>query len=174
MLIGLIGKRGVGKTSLANDFVKELGYKKFSIADDIRTISEEIFTGISTAPKEKKFDVYEWTPREFMIDCGNFIRFYDRDYFLNRCLSRALKADKAVIDDVRYPHEYDEIKKLGGKIIRIERYWKYNPYKRPLNDPSETSLDRYGADYNIFKEKNISIEDLYADGEWALTTWGMK
>ncbi len=58
-----------------------------------------------------------------------------------------------MITDVRFPNEYESIKKRRGILIRIERE---NSYK--INHESECALDKYTFDYVI--ENNGTLEEL--------------
>ena len=61
---------------------------------------------------------------------------------------------RVIINDVRFLHEYDIIKSLGGYIIKVNR-------NNALNDEhiSENELDNTNFDCII--QNNSSIQDLY-------------
>jgi hypothetical protein len=121
------------------------------------------------AKKEGKFKEYDWTPRDFMIHLGEFARFHEPNYWLNRALEKCKDPNKTyVFDDVRYINEADAIKAKGGKIIRIERYEKLNPYGKNLDIQSETELDTYKYDAHIQAMWNTSKEELYRQLEAAI------
>lgn len=167
MIIGISGKRGVGKTTAADYLVKEYHFEKVSFAEDLKSIAKTLipFTEIdlsSIKRKEAKFKNYDWSPRDFLIHLGEFMRFHDTDYWLNRALSKCKDPLKGyVFDDVRYQNEADAIKRLGGKILRISRYEHKNPYGKNIDTPSETNMDSYTYDFHIQEMWNTSITELH-------------
>jgi hypothetical protein len=177
MIVGISGHRGNGKTALANILVKNYGFIKLSFAEELKELAKTIFplTEIDMSAitrKEKKFKTYDWTPREFLCNLGDFVRYHDRDYWLNKCLSKCSN-DKVdyVIDDVRFENEAVAIKAKGGKVIRVNRYPKQNPYGKPLDIPSETSLDDYqGFDFTVHEVWNTSLEALARQADIAMET----
>ena len=174
MIIGISGRRGVGKTALANYFVGEYGHLKFSFAEELKELAKVIFplTDVdlnSITRKEKKFRDYDFTPRELLCNLGDFVRYHDKDYWVKKTLSKCSKKGiDYVIDDVRYPNEAEAIKAAGGKLIRVNRYPKLNPYGKNLDIPSETSLDTYEFDYVVHEVWNTTLESLYRQGNMAL------
>lgn len=166
ILIGMSGKRGVGKTVCAKHLERFYGFQRKSFADSLRSHAKMLlpFTDDDLSDpkkKEAKFGKYDFTPREFMIHLGEFMRFHDKDYWVNVVLNSLKKTGKYVIDDVRYENEASLIKNLGGKLIRVERYEQYNPYGKNLDIDSETSLDNYkDFDYEIPSPRNLSLKEL--------------
>ena len=154
-ILGISGKRGVGKTALADHLVKTCGFVKVSFANELRRLSQELFPfnlKDLTDPKKKEspFGGYDWSPREFMIHFGEFMRFHDANYWIKKAISGLDKPDSwYVFDDLRYENEASTLKTTNSKIIRINRYESQNPYGKNLNTPSETSLDTYKFDYVI-------------------------
>lgn len=172
MIIGLSGKRGVGKTALANYLHRHHGFTVVSFAGPLKKLAEDLYPGISKAPKEKPFASYDWTPREFMVRLGDFMRYHEQDYWLNRGLEVISKPGRWVFDDVRFKNEAEALKKSGAKLVRINRYEKDNPYGRNLDIPSETELDDYGFDHVIEDCVNNSLKQLYNEGDVMLKTLG--
>lgn len=166
MIIGFSGKKGTGKTTASNYVSRLYGFKTRSFASPLRDIAKSLFgfkdTDFHLNNKEKPFLDYDWCPREFMVNLGQFLRYHDTDYWVKR-----IGLDKVYdysIDDVRFKNEAEHIKKMGGIIIRIERYTKQNPYYNSAmaNDISETDLDDYEFDYRITEPQNVELEDLQA------------
>ncbi len=111
--------------------------------------------------KEKKFKAYDWSPREFMINLGEFIRYHDEHYFIREALGECASKDGFyVFEDCRYENEFNVLKNLGGKIVRINRDATYNPYGKDLDTISEKALDGSEFDYVVDKQHNNTTKEL--------------
>jgi hypothetical protein len=79
-----------------------------------------------------------------------------KDIWVNLSFDAVPDGSKVVVTDCRYPNEADAIKKLGGKVWRVER-----PGVSAINGHvSETAMDGYPFDY-VFNNDG-SIESLEA------------
>ena len=172
MIIGISGKRGVGKTLAANHIATNHKFKIVSFAQPLKDMAKTMFPFTEadlTNPtkKEKPFRGHDWSPREFLIHLGEFQRFHQNDYWLAKGIDACNDHVKNnyVFDDVRYKNEAEAIKKLGGVLLRIERYEKHNPYGKNLDTPSETDLDDFGFDYTVEKMWNTTQEDLFRQAD---------
>lgn len=172
ILIGISGKRGVGKSSLADYFVKNFGFQKVSFAESLKNYASLLFDfeddSFSLTKKEKPFKNYDWSPRDFMIRLGDFLRYHDEDYFVNDTMSRLKnkKEGRYIIDDVRFLNEAEAIKNKNGYLVRLDRYEKFNPYGKNLDVESEKQLDHYDKfDYHIKEPRNLDLHMLYAEGD---------
>ena len=102
------------------------------------------------------------TPREFLEKLGQFLRYWDKDYWLKE-IDKVISFNphrNYVCDDCRFPNEVEFFKGLGGTIVRINRYPSQNPYKEDSSSPSEISLDNYKFDYVVNECDNVSLLDL--------------
>lgn len=165
IIVAFSGKMGVGKTAAAM-YLKELyKFKKVSFADKLKDVAKELFPfddlAFSVKGKNVKFKDHDFTPREFLIHLGQFLRYFDKDYFIKATHLEDMTG-RIVIDDLRYLNEVEYLKKLGAKFVRIHRYRNENPYKGEFSgDPSETELDSYeGWDAQIHEFQNSKIVDL--------------
>lgn len=172
MIIGLSGKIGSGKSTIAEIF-KQNGFYLDSFANSVKDVSNCIFgfdrnrlEGITKEDREwrempderysfllgKKF-----SPRDSLILIGTIFgrNQIHPDVWVETVFNRySLSGNKdLLITDVRFPNEYNSVKKRGGILIRIERE---NTYK--IEHESETSLDTYTFDYVI--ENNGTLEEL--------------
>lgn len=171
IIVGISGKRGVGKTSLANYMTRHHGFVKVSLSEPLKDLASTLFdfdpkdfTDITR--KEKPWREYEWSPREFLIHLGEFMRYHDKDYWLKLALAQcSKKGGYYVFDDIRFRNEADAIRGLGGKVVRLNRYEKENPYGKNLDIPSETDLDNYKFDVVIEDCVNKSLKDLHEQGD---------
>lgn len=79
-----------------------------------------------------------------------------KDTWVNALFADYSKDQKWIITDVRFPNEYNAIKKRGGIIIRINRPG-YGTSMKELAEahPSETALDGFDFDYIIENDDNL-------------------
>ena len=167
--LAISGHKGVGKTTAAKYLASKHGFRIESFAGKLKSLSSKFYPfndlHLNGNLKEEKFEGHDWTPRDFMIKLGAFMRYWEPDYWIN---SINISKGSVVIDDLRYLNEVEYLKSKGFKTIRINRFDKHNPYKSDLNDPSETQLDNYEFDYVIHDISNITLNDLYASLEHIL------
>lgn len=165
MIIGFSGKRGVGKTLSSMHLSKKHGFKIVSFAAELKNMAKTFFPftplDFSEKGKERPYKDHDWTPRDFAISLGKFARFFDEDYWVKKAGLDTAEGNIA-IDDVRFPNEVEYIRGLGGKVVRLERFESLNIYGKNLDDPSETSLDKYHLfDYTIDPCWNVEMADLH-------------
>lgn len=180
MIIGIAGKKRSGKDTISDYLIQEYDFIKYGFADPIKDIGKIIFGFTEEQLYGNKKDIIDlqWgiKPRDFFqkfgTDYGQFIfpeHFPEifkgenkrglwvqvfKNWYLNK-----LEIDpciKVIINDVRFQHEFDLIKSLGGYIIKVERDKIVN-----INDIhiSENELDN--IKFNCIIQNNSSIEDLY-------------
>jgi len=168
LIVGISGKRGAGKTTAADYLVKMYGFTKVSFAALLKEQAKLLFPfsreQLYGSAKEKKYKKYDWTPRDFMIKFGQFLRYWDQDYWIKYALLECEKHDRVVIDDLRYQNEANILKAAGAKLIRIRRYKNDNPFfdKKYEREESECQLDDYGGFDEIIHEfENKAIPALH-------------
>jgi len=185
MLIGLIGKKRSGKDTVADYLVKNYDFIKYSLADPMKRACKDIFLlsnkQLWGKEKDEIDDRYGITPRKLLQVFGTELFQYDiynhipelvktippRKLWIYRFIQwytepipdeiddiKYLKFN-VVISDVRFKHEAEEIKKLGGKLIRIHR----NLGDSHELHASETEMDDIEVDKEIYNFG--TIKDLY-------------
>lgn len=170
-ILGISGKRGTGKTALANILHTKYGWVQLPFAALLKDKCRKEFnlTYEQTDGKEKESMIKEYkkTPREIMISMGQWYRSIDKLFWVKKTLEdleyrlTTFKDHKFVIPDVRFVNEADYLKMNNAFLIRLERHQHLNIYKEPLNDISETDLDYYpDFDYIIPENRNIDMKDL--------------
>jgi hypothetical protein len=175
ILIGISGKRGTGKDSLASILRNKYGFLNLPFAEELKSAVREEFrlTRDHTDGwlKETPLPTYPgFTPREIMIRYGQFFRQFDKNWWVEKVFDKMqqIKTLKSYgdemrvsISDVRFINEAQYIKKQGGILVRLERKPELNIYKGVVDDISETDLDLYdNFDYTIDSDHNISLSDL--------------
>lgn len=120
MIIGLLGKAGSGKSTIAK-YLQSNGFRVISFADPIKELAREYF-GLTTE------EVYETKPphaRAILQGLGSLIREQiDENFFINEAAMKIkysdLQAQQFCIDDIRLASEAQFIKDLGGIVVKVE------------------------------------------------------
>jgi hypothetical protein len=172
MIIALSGKINSGKTTVS-DIFKEHNFIIDSFAKSVKDICCIIFgydrEKIEGNNKEDRLwretiDIniskllgYSFTPRDAMIKVGtDFGRnMIHPNIWIESLFNRYNNQSNILITDLRFVNEYNEIKKKGGIVIRINRPNTSNNHN---NHTSECELDNYIFDYII--DNNGTIEEL--------------
>lgn len=168
MIIAISGKRRSGKSTLANILRANYQFHPVSLATPLKQFCMEQF-GLSADQvdghlKEVVDTRYARTPRQILIDVGQFFRSYDKDWWINKLWNQiaALSEiqDKFVIPDMRFKNELDFFKSKGALLVRLERSEELTG--QYIEDPSETELDQYKQwDVHIPANENVQLADLY-------------
>jgi hypothetical protein len=158
MIIGLSGYAGVGKDTLAKYIVEldpSFEIKKFS--GKLKEVAS-LLTGIPVDSFEnQKFKTMElsgWdmTVRELLQKLGTeAIRDgLHEDAWVNALFANYHQGENWVITDMRFPNEYEAVKRFGGMAVRL---WR--PNVNPINyHESEVALDNHAFDYIASNEGN--------------------
>jgi len=187
-IIGLTGKKGSGKDTLANYLIKKYNYTRLAFADPLKDSCKIIF-GLTNEQvhgnKKEEIDPY-WniTPRKILQfvgtelyreKIGELLPNVGKNIWVN-VIDRKLQENlenKYVITDIRFQNELDLVKKYNGKIIKINREKNQKQeYIRSANavqqehvpveydqHVSENYIDDLKSDYIIYN--NSSIPELY-------------
>ena len=169
MIIGLVGKKRVGKDTVADFLCEKYGFIKYGFADPIKEIAKIMFDfSEDETLKEVVDERWGISPREFYqkfgTEYGQFImpeqfpkvfeNIDKRSFWVKRfqIWYEKNKDKNVVITDIRFLHEYNEINDMGGYIIKIVR-------KTGLEDKHiSENLD---IDIPVVIENNGNVEDLY-------------
>lgn len=171
MLIGLVGKKGVGKDLVANKLVEKFNFLKYAFADPIKKISKILFLFNEKqlyghqSYKEKIDPKWDISPRKVFQFLGDTMRNSFQEKFPNiakkignnsfwihhfKMWYEQQKCKNVVVADVRYPNEAAMIKKLGGILIQLNRKTKFDDKHQSENQ--KINVD-YVIDNNYSKEK---------------------
>ena len=169
MIIGITGHSRFGKDTAADVLVNEFGYTKYHLAQKMKDCLNLIF-GWDNDYIEKHKEVIDpkWgvSPRQvlraFGTDfaqhtlCDMYPEFKEkigRKLWVTSLLEEIPYQSDAVIADVRFLHEVEEIKKQGGIILKV-----YRPsYPVDLSHASEQEVPNIKEDYLIVNESTLSI-----------------
>ena len=140
MLIGLLGRIGSGKGTVADKLVETYGFRQDSYAATLKDITAQLFnwdramlTGDTIESRDSREQIDEWwseklgipdfTPRLALQLIGTdvFRDNFHKDIWVLSVMARYKDSDNVVISDVRFPNEVQAIRELGGRIIQVDR-----------------------------------------------------
>ena len=171
-LIGLSGRAGSGKDTVANYMVNNYNYTKLSFGNVLKDVVSCIFgwprhllEGDTKESREFREKEDKWwsthlkikiTPRIALQKIGTdvFRMHFHPDIWLLILKKQITKYDKIVVTDIRFLNEYNMIKNMGGTIIKISR-------NEQIKDThlSENILDNIQFKYEI--DNNGTIKELH-------------
>ncbi len=134
--IGILGRMGSGKTSLANEFIKQCPYfVRLAFADKVKQIASELFQ-------------MKYKDRRLLQNIGGKMREINPDVWANYVINKAKGFSHVVVDDVRYENEVTKLREAGFTIIYldIDRETQLNRLKITYPDDWETHANLNGHD----------------------------
>lgn len=145
MIVGLAGRRRVGKDTCAQAFTAR-GFVRIALADVPKMrVSREYGLPESLGWWDENKDL-PWaadpskTHRDLLISYANAQRQIDPDFWINLTLAECEALQRAgrdiVITDVRFPNEASAIWSAGGRLIKIVR-----PGAALFDDPADSGVD---------------------------------
>lgn len=173
MIIGLVGVKGSGKSTIAKYLVKHHNFIELTFAQALKDICH-ILSGIpisiidpQTEDNRKlretlKDPIFNMTGREWLQKIGTelFRDHFDPDIWIKiieRQLNTITTSQNYVISDCRFENEYQMIKKYNGIIWIINRpELKFNDTHR-----SETEWNTFINDNDTQINNDGSIDDLH-------------
>ena len=123
MLIGISGKIGVGKSTLASYLADSYGFARFAVADELKMLCHDYFR---TPLGDRSCKPMRPHDRDILQRTGRLFREFHPDIWINRLdenirTTRGNDPDlwEVVVDDIRYLNEVHWVKRNGGLLIRI-------------------------------------------------------
>lgn len=134
-IIAICGAKRVGKDLLANYVSNKYGYKKIAFAEPLKQCVKGLFnfTSEQLGDGDIKDIVDErWgiSPRKVMQFFGTEVLQHkiqellpdvERKFLAYSLVSKLRNDVPYVISDMRFLHEYEEVKKIGAFVIRVDR-----------------------------------------------------
>lgn len=174
IILGISGKAGVGKDTVADYLGQKFGFEKMAFADSLKEKAmrdfdltyEQVYNPVE---KEKIIPEYLKSPREILQIMGTeWFRSIDKDYWLKQTYKKIIASsyDSICITDVRFSNEINFITNLGGVVIRLERpgYQQTNH----VSHTSEIQLDNFYFEWKVSnegtKEELFEKIDILIDG----------
>lgn len=173
MIIGLAGKAGAGKDTVADLLVKHHDFQKIAFSDPMKRFCKEVFgwsdeqlwgpSELRNLPDNSRrmTNGQGLTPRRALQLLGTeFGRACYEDVWVDYAIRRARDiGGPVVITDVRFQNELDALHKVGGKVWYISREGAGLMGDAALH-ASENGLVQADCDRVILNEGSLSdLED---------------
>jgi len=170
VIIGVTGKAGSGKDTVADYLVDKFEFTKLAMADPLKDGIKHMFllddeTVYDRVKREEPLkDFPDWSTRKLMQYIGTELlrEQFDYDIWIKLMMKRIRMSDnnRFVISDIRFPNELELIRKSGFDylIFRVEREDK---------DVGETvgianhASESYDLPYDHLIDNNGTLEQLY-------------
>lgn len=181
-IIGIGYTKRVGKDTAASALVRDLGFKQFAFADELKELALLVDPIALAVPGLQNTNIghnrLSWLVRiegwerakdrypevrKFLENLGNGVRQrFGADFWLNLVMARAQSYEKVVISDVRFCNEAAAIKAAGGKLVQLTR---------PGHEPStfETELAEWD-DWDLDLDNAGSVVEL----EQQIVAWAKQ
>lgn len=187
MIIGITGRKGSGKDTVANYLVENHGYTRYGFADPLKKGIQQMF-GFTDAQmwgddKEMIDPFWGVSGREVLQKFGTEVMQFElgnvlpalkdvgRSFWVKRfeqwynTHNELDLVHNVVTADTRFLHESEKIREMGGMVLKVIRGTTLNEFS---DHPSEVEMSKIVPDYVI--DNTGTLEDLYKNIEFFLQT----
>lgn len=184
MIIGITGRIGSGKDTIAEYLIANYGYQRMSYASTLKDAVAAIFhwdremlEGSTKESREIREQVDEWwakrldmphlTPRWVLQYFGTDVcrkAFHDDIWIASLENKLAKIGDNVVISDCRFPNELNSLKRLGATTIRVERGEKPNWYLDALIVSKGKQHPMYNGAIKFLEQNKIHASEYSSVG----------
>lgn len=166
MIIGLLGKKGSGKDTMADFLVENYHFKQYTYAEPLKKICQDLFSLTDEQMnchvlKETIDERWNKTPRQILQQVGTdlFRKHYDENIWV-KILKEKLKVESdeqnIVVSDIRHQNELDTVTEFENCLIfRIVRPGC------DVSDPHSTENNNLKYKDIITIDNNGTIQDFY-------------
>ena len=172
IMIGMIGKAGSGKDTVADYIVEKYGFSKIAFADPLKQAVQVMFDVddehmFDRVKREEPLPGWEpWTVRKLLQFVGTDLmrNQIDEDIWVKNAVSRVRKGTLMIISDVRFPNEIDLVRELVSDefktlFIKVHRPDHEDAAGGIANHASEANIDNLKGDVDLFNDG--TLDDLY-------------
>lgn len=170
LFIGLCGKKGSGKSHVAQSLVGSCGAKIIRFADTLKDMMRVMGFNegqINGDLKEVACDMLNGkTPRYAMQTLGTQWgrNLLHENIWVDMLVAKAKRETGiVVVDDVRFPNEVEAIRENGGVVVWLDRD---SIYESGDTHSSETSVDASFCDLLIDNNQDVLVVSKTIEG-WA-------
>jgi hypothetical protein len=182
MLIGITGKAGVGKDTVADELWRKHAFTRIAFADPMKRAAQEMF-GLTDAEtwsrvlKEVVIPYWGLSPRRIfqLIGTDAMQPTFGKDVWVKRWqLSYNLvkDSDHVIVPDVRFDHEAKMIRSMGGYVVKVER-----EFQSSLDNQAQAHISEAGVSYDLIDatiKNEGSIPDLHKEVMYVLLERGFN
>ncbi len=164
--IGLSGKLATGKSLVADYLIEKYQFKRISFAARVKELAAELF-GYTDKKTAKG--------RSVLQQLAQHMREIDPDVWARYTIKRMPQGCNIVVDDVRYPNEFEMLHEAGFVLVRMmmdkaerKRVISETYPGLPddlLLDSSETALDGFSFDYYIDNGSHTALSEVYKQAD---------
>ena len=161
MKIALLGKMGSGKSTCAKYLKEKYNFEIHSFGSPVKKFAKEIFNDNTKN-------------RSLIQDFAQKVKEIDPNVWVNYLINNANFSKNIVVDDLRFPNEFEVLKANGFLIIKLDISKEFQELRLKTtypdnfqthlnrrNDISESFTDILENDY-IYKVDSDNIENLYS------------
>lgn len=169
MIIGIFGKKGHGKDTIADYLVNYHNFHKLTYAEPIKKICKEIFSlsedQLNNHTLKEEIDPrWNKSPRQIMQLIGTdlFRKTFSEDIWVNILCEKAkkllLEGKNIVISDIRHSNELEKLFTLSNHVLILQ---VIRDIKDEKEDNHPTEQFHYEEKLPIHKIYNTTLEELY-------------